>query len=154
MTDIGIIVERPRVATRGDVITTALASSMSGSTVDVAAEKRSVHAAEELGVPPFGPRPCKVQDPSEIAVSGLGGPAQNPPADLGGNGRTLKGSGEAAGLRFGVQAGRGRWCHANPDRCLRGALVGRRPDRQILAARPARREEQGGRSTDQQALFS
>ena len=42
----------PSVATRGDVITTALASSMSGSTVEVAAEKSSVHAAEELGSSP------------------------------------------------------------------------------------------------------
>ena len=42
----------PSVATSGEVITTALASSMSGSTVEVAALKRSVHAADELGSSP------------------------------------------------------------------------------------------------------
>ena len=58
-------------------------------------------------------------------ISGLGGTSQDSPADLGGNGGTLKRPGEAAGLWFDVQAGGGRSCHAHPDRCLRCALVGR-----------------------------
>lgn len=37
------------MATNGDVITTDLANSISGSTVEVAAEKSNVQVAEELG---------------------------------------------------------------------------------------------------------